>query len=142
MEHHAAEATKLKFNCIVADDSAFARKNISGIVTRMGGSVIGEAADGNEAVDLYFKLRPDLMLLDITMPVQDGVDTLRKIVARDRQARVIMVSSIGHKEMVWRALSIGAKHFITKPYNPEYAVWIIKTILEDRAGGSPCDTNT
>lgn len=133
---------KQPFNCLIADDSAFARKNISNVVAQLGGIVVGEASNGNEAVDLYFKLKPDLMLLDITMPVQDGVDTLRKIVEGDKSAKVIMVSSIGHKEMIWKALCLGAKHFITKPYNPEYARTIIRSTLEGKSGGPACDSNT
>jgi len=142
MAQQSAETGRLTFNCLIADDSAFARKNISNVVTRLGGVVVGEATNGNEAVELYFKLRPDLMLLDITMPLQDGVDTLRKIVAGDKEARVIMVSSIGHKEMIWRALCLGAKHFITKPYNAEYAGSIIKSILEGKKEEPPCASNT
>jgi len=102
---------------------------------------VGEATNGNEAVELYFKLRPDLMLLDITMPLQDGVDTLQKIIEGDREAKVIMVSSIGHKEMIWRALCIGAKHFITKPYNAEYAGSIITSILDGKSEAPVCDMN-
>ena len=141
MGQQSAETGGPAFGCLIADDSAFARKNIANVVARLGGVVVGEATNGNEAVELYFKLRPDLMLLDITMPLQDGVDTLRKIVEGDREAKVIMVSSIGHKEMIWRALCLGARHFITKPYNAEYAGTIIKSILEGKAGDASCDTN-
>jgi len=141
MGQRTDEANTKPFKCLVADDSTFARKNIGSIVAKIGGVVVGEASNGNEAVELYFKLRPDLLLLDITMPQQDGVDTLRKIVEGDKEAKVIMVSSIGHKEMIWRALCLGAKHFITKPYNAEYAGWIIKSILEGKKEESPCATN-
>ncbi len=135
-------ANRSSFNCVVADDSAFARKNIAKVVAQVGGTVIGEAANGNEALELYIKLQPDILLLDITMPLLDGVDTLRKIVELDKNAKVIMVSSIGHKEMIWRALCLGAKHFITKPYNPEYAGLIIKSIIEGKGGAALCDTTT
>ena len=141
MGQESVETNRLVFNCLIADDSAFARKNIANVVAQLGGVIVGEATNGNEAVELYFKLRPDLMLLDITMPLQDGVDTLRKIVEGDREAKVIMVSSIGHKEMIWRALCLGAKHFITKPYNVEYARSIIESILDGKAGTPVCDTN-
>ncbi len=117
-------------------------ENISHVVLQVGGTVIGEAKNGDEAVDLYFRLRPDLVLLDITMPVLDGVGTLRKIVEQDRNARVIVVSSIGHKEIIWRALCLGAKHFITKPYDPNHAGKIIKSIIEGKGGGSACAAST
>lgn len=130
------------FRCLIADDSEFARKNIANVVSTVGGDVVGEASNGMEAVELYFKLSPDIMLLDITMPVLDGVETLREIIKNDKNAKVIIVSSIGHKEMVWKAICIGAKHYITKPYNQAYASMIIKSIVEDKNGGLKCDTNT
>lgn len=118
------------FKCLVADDSEFARKNIARIISKAGGDVIGEATNGMEAVDLYFKLNPDLMLLDITMPVLDGVETLRRIIEKDKDAKVIIVSSIGHKEMVWKAICLGAQHYVTKPFNPDYASTIIQSVVE------------
>jgi len=137
----ASEKKMTTFNCLVADDSAYARKNISTIIAQMGGSVVAEATNGQEAVECYARLHPDLVLLDITMPVLDGVETLRKIMEQDHGARVIMVSSIGHKEMVWKAICLGAKSFVTKPYSPDYAVMMIKSVLENSAKGVPCATN-
>ncbi len=119
------------FRCLIADDSLFARKHIGKIVSVLGGVVVGEATNGKEAVELYFRLRPDLVLLDITMPELDGVDTLKKILEGDRNATVIMVSSIGHREMVHKAITLGAKHFVTKPYEPDYAGMIIRSILRE-----------
>ncbi|MEK6692745.1 MAG: response regulator [Nitrospirota bacterium] len=123
------------FKCLIADDSEFARKNIAKIVSGIGGNVIGEARNGMEAVELYFKLAPDIMLLDITMPELDGVETLRRIIEKDSNAKVIIVSSIGHKEMVWKAICLGAKHYITKPYNPSYAGMVIKSVFKEENGG-------
>jgi two-component system chemotaxis response regulator CheY len=130
------------FRCLIADDSMFARKHIGKIVSIIGGEVVGEATNGKEAVELYFRLHPDLVLLDITMPELDGVDALRAILEGDRNARVIMVSSIGHREMVYKAISLGAKHFVTKPYEPDYASMIIKSILNRENGESLCAMNT
>lgn len=119
------------FTCLVADDSLFARKNIVKIVSRIGGRTIGEAVNGAEAVKLYGQLKPDLVLLDITMPELDGIEALRKIMENDGRAKVIIVSSLGHKEMIWKALRLGAKHLLSKPYAPDYATMIIKWVLED-----------
>ena len=130
MIQSAAETRKTPFRCLIADDSAFARKNIAQVVERLGWNVVAEASNGMEAVELYFKVRPDLVLLDITMPLMDGVATLRKIVEQDRDAKVIIVSSIGHKEMVWKALCLGAKSFVTKPYSAEYAGMLIKSVID------------
>lgn len=124
------------FRCLIADDSEFARKNIARIIAMMGGDVVGEAKNGLEATELYARLSPDLVLLDITMPELDGIDALRSIMEKNRNAAVIIVSSLGNKEMVWKALCLGAKHYVTKPYNPEYAQMIIKSVI-DGAGGGP-----
>jgi two-component system, chemotaxis family, chemotaxis protein CheY len=120
------------FTCLVADDSLFARKNIGKIVSRIGGRMIGEAVNGLEAVKLYNQLKPDLVLLDVTMPELDGIEALRKIMENDNGAKVIMVTSLGHKEMIWKALRLGAKHLLNKPYAPDHATMIIKWVLEDR----------
>jgi two-component system chemotaxis response regulator CheY len=119
------------FRCLVADDSEFARKNISKIVSIIGGQVIGEAKNGIEALELYFKLSPDLVLMDITMPELDGIETLRRIMEKDKDAKVIVVSALGHKEIVWKAICFGAKHFFTKPYSPDYATMVIKSVLKN-----------
>jgi len=125
------------FRCLVADDSEFARGNIARVIEKLGGSVVGEAGSGEEAVALFGRLRPDLVLLDITMPELDGVEALRRIRDQDGAAKVIMVSSLGHKEMVWQAIRLGARHFITKPFTPEYAGLVIGSVLAGEAGGGP-----
>jgi two-component system chemotaxis response regulator CheY len=134
MAHSVADANRKEFRCLVADDSAFARKNIAQVLEKLGGSVVGEASNGLEALALYGTLHPDLVLLDITMPQLDGVETLRQIIEQDRNARVIMVSSIGHKEMVWKAICLGAKSFVTKPYDPDYAGMIIQEVVDKKGG--------
>lgn len=129
MEQSSGNNFDRAFTCLVADDSLFARKNIATIVSRIGGRVIGEAKNGMEAVELYNNLNPDLVLMDITMPEVDGIEALRKIMEKDKGARVIIVSSVGHKEMVWKALCLGARHFCNKPYDPDYAALIIKSVV-------------
>ena len=132
---HPIEIRDNEFRCLIADDSEFARKIMVSVIKMAGGCVVAEASNGNEAVDLYSRVRPDIVLLDITMPVQDGVETLRKIVEQDKNAKVIIVSSIGHKEMVWKALCLGAKSFVTKPYSADYAAMMIKAVVDDEKGG-------
>jgi two-component system, chemotaxis family, chemotaxis protein CheY len=139
---HSTDAEKKNFRCIIADDSLFARKNIATVLEKLGGKVVGEAENGLQAIDLYERLRPDLVLLDITMPVLDGVETLRKIIEQDKNAKIIIVSSVGHKEMVWKAICLGAKSFVTKPYSPDYAGMIIQDVVNEKQGGRPCDSNT
>ena len=118
------------FTCLIADDSQFARRSIAGVVSKLGGSIVGEAANGIDAVDQYSWFRPDLVLLDITMPRLDGIDTLSRIMEQNRDAKVIIISSVGNKEMVWKAIGLGARSFLTKPYNADYAALIIKDVVQ------------
>lgn len=136
MTETARDPGERGFRCLLADDSAFARRYLAGIVTRLGGEVIGEVGSGEQAVDLYERLHPELVLLDVTMPGLDGVEALRRIRAADAGARVIMVSALGHKEMVWKAICLGAKHFITKPFSAQYAGVVIRSVLAGHAGGA------
>lgn len=131
----AAEAEpRAPFTCLIADDSQFARRNIAGILAKMGGTIIGEAANGIEAVELYGRLRPNLVILDITMPQLDGITTLGRIMEQDKDAKVVIISALGNKDMVWKAITLGAKSFITKPYTPEYATMIIDDVLRGGDG--------
>ena len=141
MEQLAVDTRRASFRCLVADDSLFARKHIAKIVSRIGVNVIGEAVNGREAVEQYFRLRPDLVLLDITMPELDGVEALQKILEGDGNAKVVMVSSIGHREMVNKAISLGARHFITKPYEPDYVTMIVRSLIDAEGSGDSCGTN-
>ena len=134
MEQSVA-ATRKPFTCLVADDSEFARKKIAYVVSGVGGTVVGHAENGRDAIELYGRLKPDVVLLDITMPVLDGIDALRQILEADKNARVIMMSALGHKEMVIRALCLGARHYVPKPYAPEHAGMIIRSVVDGEEGG-------
>jgi two-component system chemotaxis response regulator CheY len=108
------------------------------VITSLGGVVAGEAATGRQAVDLYYAQRPDLVLMDIAMPEMEGVDAVAAIIKKDPCARIIMVTSIAHQEIVKRALSLGARHFIAKPLDPHQAVEIIRFVMSQasqRPGG-------
>ncbi len=117
------------FRTLVVDDSEFARKNAGKIVTALGGTVVGEAATGVQAVERYFALRPDLVLMDITMPEMEGVDAVAAIMAKDAGAKIIMVTSVSHQEMVKKALTLGAKHFIMKPIQFDQAAEVLRFVL-------------
>jgi two-component system chemotaxis response regulator CheY len=104
---------------LVVDDAAFMRKVLSDALTAGGHEVIGEAADGNQALVRYQELRPDLTTLDITMPEKDGLATLRELTAIDPNARVIMCSALGQESKVIDALKLGARGFVVKPFDIE-----------------------
>lgn len=120
------------YNFLIVDDSLFARKNIAKAVEAIGGNVIGEAVNGREAVDKYFELRPDLVLMDISMPEMEGIEALGLIRERDSSAKVVIVSSLNHQELVKKGISLGAKHFISKPVQLDKAADIIRFVLAQK----------
>lgn len=121
----------VKYRFLVVDDSIFARKNIAKVVEMMGGVVEGEATTGREAIDLYFKIKPDVVIMDISMPEMEGLEALAKIREKDKNANVIIISSLGYQELVKKALSLGAKHFISKPFQSDKAAEIIRFVLKE-----------
>ena len=111
---------------LVADDSVFVRTQIVKIVQALGHET-AEAADGAEAVSAFERWRPDLVLLDITMPEMDGLEALRNILGIDPEATVVMVSALAANRVVMDALSIGARDFLAKPIDPDKLAQIIES---------------
>ena len=101
---------------LIADDAAFMRMMIKNILTQNGHEVVGEAANGEEAVARYAELRPDVMTMDITMPEKDGIEALKEIIAADPAARVVMCSALGQETKVIESIRSGAKDFVIKPF--------------------------
>ena len=105
------------YRVLVVDDSMFVTKQIGQILTSEGFDVVATAADGQEGVEKYKELYPgvDLVTMDITMPKMDGVTALEQIIAFDKEARIVMVSSRGKQDLVKKSLLLGAKNYIVKP---------------------------
>ncbi|HEW91410.1 MAG TPA: response regulator [Thermotogaceae bacterium] len=101
---------------LIVDDAAFMRMLLKDIVTKAGYEVIGEAANGVEAVDKYKELQPDIVTMDITMPEMDGITAIKKIKEIDPDAKIIVCSAMGQQAMVVEAIQAGAKDFIVKPF--------------------------
>ncbi|QTH41474.1 response regulator [Cohnella sp. LGH] len=101
---------------MVVDDAAFLRAMLKDILVKAGHEVVSEAANGMEAVDKYRALRPDLVTMDITMPVMEGVEALKEIRKIDPSANVVMCSAMGQKNLIIEAIQSGAKDFIVKPF--------------------------
>lgn len=114
---------------LVVDDAAFMRMMIKEILTKHGYEVVGEAADGSQAVDKYRELHPDLVTMDITMPEMDGIQALKQIRAMDNAAKVIMCSAMGQQAMVIDAIQAGARDFIVKPFQAERVIEAIRKTL-------------
>jgi two-component system chemotaxis response regulator CheY len=104
---------------LVVDDAAFMRKVLTDALAKGGHEVVGEAANGLEAVTRFHEVRPDVTTLDITMPEKDGLEALREILAADPGAKVIMCSALGQESKVLESIKIGAKDFVVKPFQPD-----------------------
>ena len=115
---------------MIVDDAAFMRMMIKENLKKTGFSDFVEAGNGEEAVSLFAKTRPDLVLLDITMPVKDGLTALQEIRESDPEARIGMCSAMGQESMVIEAVRLGALDFIVKPFKPERLVQTVKNVLE------------
>lgn len=107
---------------LVVDDSSLIRKVLINLLNENGYQVVGEATNGLEGVELYKELEPDIVTLDITMPVMDGVTALRKIKEYNPEAMVAMISAAGQKDKLMDALREGAELFFTKPFNAQEVI--------------------
>ena len=114
---------------LVVDDAAFMRMMLKDILTKSGYEVVGEAADGIEALSKYNELKPDLVTLDITMPNKDGIAALKDIKAADPSAVCIMCSAMGQQSMVIEAIQSGAKDFIVKPFQADRVLESVKKVI-------------
>src|SRR5919109_2564868 len=103
---------------LVVDDAAFMRKVLGDALASGGHEVVGQAANGAEAVERFQELRPELTTLDITMPEKDGLAALAEIMSIDPAARVVMCSALGQETKVLESIKLGAKDFVVKPFQP------------------------
>ena len=114
---------------LVVDDAAFMRKVIKDTLNKAGYTDVHEAVDGANAVEQYKALKPDLVLMDITMPNMDGLEALKAIRAADSSANVVMCSAMGQETMVIDAIRSGAKDFIVKPFKGERVLKTVTSIV-------------
>lgn len=104
---------------LLVDDAMFMRAAIKKMVEEAGHTVVAEAGNGNEAIEMYAAHNPDMVLMDITMPDMDGIEATNRIMASDPSAKIIMVSAMGQMEMVVKAITAGAKDFVVKPVDAD-----------------------
>ena len=116
-------------NILICDDAAFMRMMIKDILTKNGYTVAGEAENGAKAVEKYTELKPDLVLMDITMPEMDGIQALKKIRELDPKASVIMGSAMGQQAMVIESIQSGAKDFIVKPFQADRVLEAVRKVV-------------
>ena len=114
---------------LVVDDALFMRSMIRDILTNTGRfEVIGEAANGREAVEKYEQLKPGLVTMDIVMPELDGIEATREILRKDPHATVIMCSALGQEALVIESIAAGARDFIVKPFSPEKVIRVVDSL--------------
>ena len=116
-------------NILICDDAAFMRMMIKDILTKNGYNIAGEAENGMVAVEKYNEVKPDLVLMDITMPEMDGLEALKVIKAANPGATVIMCSAMGQQAMVIEAIQAGAKDFIVKPFQADRVLEAVKKAI-------------
>ena len=116
---------------LIGDDSILARKQLKDVVNSFGGQTIYEASNGEDAVRLALEHKPDLIFLDLVMPVKDGITAIQEIKAALPDADIVVVSSVGTQGQLRNALESGANDFVQKPFN----ISLIKSIITSRFEG-------
>jgi two-component system chemotaxis response regulator CheY len=115
---------------LLADDLSFMRMVQREILKDRGYVVVAEATNGLEAVELFSQHRPDLTILDITMPQMNGLEATKRILAVDPKAAIIICSALGQQKLIVEAIQLGVRDFIVKPFKPERLVGAIRKALK------------
>ncbi|MDD4908696.1 MAG: response regulator [Candidatus Omnitrophica bacterium] len=118
---------------MVTDDAIFMRQMLSNILKAEGYEICGEASNAKEAVEKYQQLKPDLVTMDIVMPMMeelDGIGAVKEILKFDPGAKILIISVMGQESLVTKALDAGAKDFIIKPFKSERVIEVVKGILK------------
>lgn len=116
---------------LIVDDSIIMRKNLEFILKNSNHQIVGQATNGKQAVELYKECKPDLVTMDISMPFMSGTDAVSEIISIDPSAKIIMISAINQKQLVFEAIKKGAKHYIVKPIDAENVIKTIDSVLND-----------
>lgn len=119
----------MKAKVLICDDAEFIRNLLRDCLIEGGFEIVGEAVNGEDAVNKYKILKPDVVTMDIVMPVKSGIDAVKEIMDYDPKAKVIMCSALGQEILVMDAIEAGAKDFIVKPFNADNLIKVIKKVL-------------
>lgn len=114
---------------LIVDDALFMRKLIRDALEPLGFVVVGEAANGREALERFSELAPDLVTLDIVMPEMDGLEALKQIRMQDEEAKVIMITAVDQRDAMLTAMNLGVADFVVKPFEPERIVSAVEKAL-------------
>jgi len=113
---------------LIVDDAKFMRVTLSNLLSNNGFTVVGMAENGQNALEKYKELHPDIVTLDITMPIMDGLEALKNIMEYDSEAKVVMCSAMGQQKLVVEAIELGAKDFIVKPFDEQRVIDTLKNL--------------
>ena len=116
---------------LITDDSSFVRTMLKKILVANGYEVVGEATNGIEAINLYKKLSPDIVTMDITMPDMDGVQAVKKIIEIDPAAIIIMCSVENNRAEIFNAIKEGAKDYIMKPFEAQQVIDLFQKLIPE-----------
>lgn len=123
----------MKARILIVDDASIMRRILKNILVTNGYDVVGEASNGEEALELYKKLKPDLVTMDIVMPQVNGIQALKNILDYDKNAKVIMISVIDQRHALKEVIDAGASDFILKPFENDRVISAIEDCLNPEA---------
>ena len=115
---------------LIVDDTAFVRETLAGILTAAGYRIVGQAANGSQAITLAASLRPDLITMDIAMPEISGIEAAKAILTTRPDIKIIMISGMNQEHLVMEAINAGARDYIVKPFDAEGVLKTIGKALE------------
>ena len=116
---------------MVVDDSEVIRTKISNVLDAEEFEIVGTAKNGVEAVKQFQELKPEIMTLDITMPMMDGIETIKRIISIDDEVRILVVSALSDKATLIKAMQLGAYGFLCKPFSDNDLAEAIEELIED-----------
>ncbi|MBN1801044.1 MAG: response regulator [Candidatus Lokiarchaeota archaeon] len=123
-----------KKRVLIVDDAQFTRNILKNIMNKTGFvEIVGEGSNGKEGVELYKKLKPDMVTMDLVMPEKGGIETIEEILKVDPKALIVVVSALGQEALVLEAAKKGAKDFIQKPFKTEQILEVLERILGKKA---------
>lgn len=115
-------------NILIVDDSITSRKVLRSVLEEANHTIVGEATDGAKGISMFLKLHPDLVTMDINMPVLDGISALKEIKQLDPNAKVIMITTAGQRSRMIEAIRLGAAEFLSKPFEPDEIKRIVQIV--------------
>ncbi len=117
---------------LIVDDASVVRLMIKKVLQQDDFEIVGEAVNGKDALAKYKELKPDIVTMDITMPEADGIQATKDIIAFDENAKIVMLSGIDQKEMLWKAIKAGAASYVVKPFEKDRILTTLHEVLDGK----------